>query len=405
MIKQTLVRKIIYKDTDKKLLKQSLIARQLFNKAYVYIDKHNCSYSKLYSVFRNDSLYRSLKAQVAQQVLRLVEQNYKSYKKLMIEYYKNSNKLTGKPEKYKPTKRPLVLNYTNQCSSIKDGHINLSKNHKIPFNLDKNEMVKNYQQIRIVKLRGKVNFKIEIIYHNVIEENEANNSTKNHYMGIDPGVKNYVTISCSNGNSYIHKGDKCLSIINDYHFLTNQNTIITKGDKKYKIKKTKYKHASKRYRRMDDLNHKLSRKIIDIAIENKVKRIVMGSNVDWKSQSNLGKDNNRKFQGIAYSDLIRKISYKAEAANILISYQEESYTSKCDFLSNEEIRRHKKYSGNRVNRNTFVSGTGKILNADVNAAFNIIKKYIDSVVTHEKNIYEELIQKGHVYCPNVLSVN
>ena len=54
--------------------------------------------------------------------------------------------------------------------------------------------------------------------------------------------------------------------------------------------------------------------------------------------------------------------------------QEESYTSKCSFLDDEEICKHDAYAGKRVKRGLFRSKTGMEIHADINAAYNIAKK-------------------------------
>ena len=61
--------------------------------------------------------------------------------------------------------------------------------------------------------------------------------------------------------------------------------------------------------------------------------------------------------------------------NSLVTIQEESYTSKCDALYEEEVCKHKTYAGRRIKRGLFKSKTGKLINADVNGAINIMRKY------------------------------
>ena len=72
--------------------------------------------------------------------------------------------------------------------------------------------------------------------------------------------------------------------------------------------------------------------------------------------------------------------------------QEESYTSKASFWDNDEIpvydaekSQKYKFSGKRVHRGQYKTTTGKILNADVNGALNILKK---SNVVSLKTIYD-----------------
>ena len=102
--------------------------------------------------------------------------------------------------------------------------------------------------------------------------------------------------------------------------------------------------------------------------------IVIGNNKEWKSHSKLSKSVNRYFVGTAHSNLISMIQYKARESDIKVSVTEESYTSKCDALATEELKQHSKYLGSRVKRGLFQSSVGKLINADVNGAINIIRK-------------------------------
>lgn len=70
------------------------------------------------------------------------------------------------------------------------------------------------------------------------------------------------------------------------------------------------------------------------------------------------------------------IRYKGEEIGLSIIEQEESHTSKCDFLKEEPIGHSGRYMGKRISRGLFRSSTGKIINADVQGAYNIIKKAI-----------------------------
>ncbi|WP_292487021.1 hypothetical protein [Methanohalobium sp.] len=51
-------------------------------------------------------------------------------------------------------------------------------------------------------------------------------------------------------------------------------------------------------------------------------------------------------------------------------------TSKTDALVLEPIRKHKKYFGKRTKRGIFQSSTGRLINADINGALNILRKVI-----------------------------
>ena len=71
------------------------------------------------------------------------------------------------------------------------------------------------------------------------------------------------------------------------------------------------------------------------------------------------------------------------------SKQEESYTSKSDFLANEilssvnfEKLKNYEFKGERISRGQYKSSTDVILNADINAALNILKKANITDINH-----------------------
>ncbi|MCL5963171.1 MAG: transposase, partial [Candidatus Thermoplasmatota archaeon] len=74
--------------------------------------------------------------------------------------------------------------------------------------------------------------------------------------------------------------------------------------------------------------------------------------------------------------LIQQIQYKAEEQGIEVKIANESHTSKCSFLDNESIEHHDNYIGKRISRGIFRSADGTLINADLNGAYNIIKKAI-----------------------------
>jgi putative transposase len=87
--------------------------------------------------------------------------------------------------------------------------------------------------------------------------------------------------------------------------------------------------------------------------------------------------------------LVEMLTYKAELAGINVVLQEESCTSKCSFLDGEFPKKREQYAGKRIKRGLFQTADGRLINADVNAAYNIITKAfpkaiegIEGVVVH-----------------------
>lgn len=93
----------------------------------------------------------------------------------------------------------------------------------------------------------------------------------------------------------------------------------------------------------------------------------------------MGKSNNQNFVSIPFLKLIKQIQYKLIGNEVFLVY--ESYTSKCSFLDDEPIRKHKKYTGRRVNIGLFKSKKRILINADVNGAYNILRKVFPKAIS------------------------
>jgi transposase, IS605 orfB family len=166
------------------------------------------------------------------------------------------------------------------------------------------------------------------------------------------------------------------------------------------------KHIQNLYKnrnnKIDDYMHKASRFVTDYLVSNQIDTLVIGYSSGWKQGVNMGKKNNQTFSYIPYTRLIDLLQYKCDMVGIKIEVREESYTSKCSFLDNEEVCKHEKYLGKRVKRGMFKSSDETIINADLNGSLNILKKYLISKEAWNSNIYEDLVRASST--PNVLKI-
>ena len=89
----------------------------------------------------------------------------------------------------------------------------------------------------------------------------------------------------------------------------------------------------------------------------------------------MGKVQNDRFCKIPYRKFVNQLFEKAENVGIGVVEIREDYTSKCDALAGEAIKRQMVYSGKRVKRGLFRSGVGRTINSDVNGAINIMRRY------------------------------
>ena len=314
--------------------------------------------------------YKQLPAQTSQQVIKLLYKNWKSHYKLLSEYVKGNVKNIPKPPGYKkPDGQNVVVFPSHNLRINSNGYIRFPKKTKIkPI---KTLVEPNcFKQIRIVPNYG--HFTIEVVYTKEVLQNE--NLNNNKYLSIDLGVNNLITTSNNAGLRPFIINGKIVKSINQY--FNKKKAILQSyvGDRG--TSKRLEKLHTKRKFKIEYSFHQASRYVIDYCVKNNIKNIVIGYNQEWKQNINIGKTNNQKFVFIPYSRLIQMIEYKAKEVGINVIRHEESYTSKCDALSCEELGFHKNYSGERVKRGLFQSSISKIINSDVNGALNILRKVI-----------------------------
>lgn len=325
--------------------------------------------------------YRLLKAQVAQQTIKLAVNAIKAYFKVMKDYKRHQDKYTGRPHmpNYLPRNGYFLLTYSNQSCSIRAGYIVLSKSLKlhIPQFSKYESVLSAFQQVRIIP--KKTHMKVEIVYERA---GKALMLDENRYASIDLGLNNLVTMVTDFSEPVIYNGKPIKALNQQFNkSLAKYRSLLEKNNGKKNSKRIEHIYA-KRVNRMDDLMHKVSRHIVDSLERNNVGTLVCGCNKGWKDSINLDKRNNQQFVQIPHAWLISMLRYKYAMSGIRFIENEESYTSKCDALALEPVCKHESYLGKRVYRGMFQSSIGRILNADVNGALNILRKVVgDSCVS------------------------
>lgn len=331
-------------------------------------------------------------AQSAQQTLRLLDTNWKSFFKSIKDWSKNKEKYSGKPKlpKYKPKDGKLVLIVTNQQVKQKGEFLNFPKSFcgftvkPRCFTLANFEKI---NQIRIIP-NNQV-FCVEIVYSISIDDTLL--ADNGRYMSIDLGLDNLATVVTNTGLQPIIVNGKGLKSINQYYNkVASHYKSVAKQMNNQHYTSRLYRLTQKRNLKIEDYLHKASRYIVDFAIENQINTIIIGNNKNWKQSSSLGKVTNQAFVSIPHQKLIEKICYKARNCGIQVILAEESYTSGTSFLDNELPQKDFYNKKRRVHRGLFVSNKGVQINADVNAAYQILKKVfpnefsdgIEGVVLH-----------------------
>ena len=337
--------------------------------------------------------YRKLKSQVSQQCLKLIDKNLKSYFKSIKDWSKNKTKYKGRPHlpNYLPKNGMFQLIYTNQSCSIKGGKIYFSKDLSvsIPQWEKFSSVLKNFKQIRVNPKNEYT--EIEIVYETELENYDLD---KSRYSSIDLGLDNLVTMVTDFSEPIIYSG-KQIKSKNQYFnkTLSERKSVLEKENKKKTSKFIKHL-CDKRTKETEDVYHKVSRHIVNLLTQNKIGNLIIGYNSGWKDSVVIGKVNNQNFVMISHDKLISMLEYKCRMVGINVIKHEESYTSKCDGLCLETIGRHETYLGKRKKRGLFQSSVGKLVNADVNGALNIMRK-----VVGDSEIVSRIINSGRLFRP------
>jgi len=364
---------------SKELYDKTHIAKNLYNASLYTIrqsfyNKENSKmifFNELDKIMNNQENYKLLPATASQQILRRLDKNFKSYFKSIKDWKKNPSKYNGMPKlpKYLKKDGHLTISIPGQSFRTLKNGITIPKTK---INIKTNVKKENLKEVRIVPI-SKNKVKVEIVYSIKINDLKLN---KENSIGIDIGVNNLMAITSNQTNPLCRLiNGRPLKSINQYY---NKNVAEIKSDLKIKNDKNwsnKLQTLSeKRNNKIQDYLHKSSKKVIDFCIEHNIGYIIIGYNSEWKQDCNMGKINNQNFVQIPFLKLINMIKYKSKLVGIKVDMPKESYTSKIDHLSNEEMKHHDVYLVKRIKRGLFKSSTNKLINSDINGSIGMLRK-------------------------------
>ena len=358
----------------------------------VVIDENkslNLASNPIYNYERKNNWHsKYLHSHTLQEVVINVVENYKSYKALERKYNENPESLKGKPRfphfKSKPIQAVLFTKYAIRRKGQKL-MLSLSKEMQAKFKVKSLDIViprklntlVNLESIKQIRITIKnMEYIMEIIY----ERNEEKlDRTYTNIMAIDLGLNNIVACTNKeNNNSMIVSGKELKSknryLNKEIERLRQIQMCMLKDSKKYKDTKRIKKLYEQRKNYIETYMHKVSKIVVEYAIENKCNTIVLGDIKDIKHKM----DYNKNFVQIPLQNLVQKIEYKAKLKGIKVEKISEKYTSGVSSIDNEPITKEYYDKKRRISRGMFVTNEGKKINADINGSLNILRKYIAS---------------------------
>ena len=379
------------------------LAKNLYNHGNYIVrsrflnDEHWTRYDELDKILKKDLEYPDYKAmptaQSAQQVLRLLDKNWKSFFASIKDWKEHKDKYFGRPKmpNYKEKNGRFILVMTNQNCKYADGKIQFPKTFNgfgvipefssLPTDEEKakelgiSRIFSSFQQVRFVP--NGTDIVMEIVYTiKDISPKEDNGK----YAGIDIGVDNLLTMATNTGTAPLIVNGKIPKSVNQFY---NKKIASLKSICKQMTGRNSSNRirnfTAKRNRKIEDYLHKASRLIVEECAKQSISTIVIGQNKEWKQDSKLSKKVNQHFVQLPFARLIQMIEYKAKEHGIAVALTEESYTSGTSFLDGEAPTKESYNKSRRIHRGLFKANDGRLINADVNGAFQIMRKVFPNV--------------------------
>jgi IS605 OrfB family transposase len=265
--------------------------------------------------------------------------------------------------------------YNNQNYKI-DNHIisiplYTSKCQRFAFPIKQTKRFKELQQYiesgcklgkaSLFYKRGKWYFAVTI----KIADKETTNS---NVMGIDIGLRQLAVASVKTPqgeeiNRQFHNGKQAGFIRKKYRSLRRKLG-------QYKKIKAIKNINDKEQRWMTDLNHKISRQLINLAVQEQVGTIIMENLENIQNNAKSLNRADRNLHSWTFYQLQQFIEYKAQLAGIKVEYINPKYTSqscsKCDKVKKSNRK-----------ANLYSCECGNHIHSDLNASRNIANKYLE----------------------------
>jgi putative transposase len=331
-------------------------------------------YTTLYHQLKHEPVYLALKeisdSYLPQQVLRQVEQTWRSFFNAIKVWKKKTSKFLGRPRLpgYKAKNGLHMLSFPRPRVRIRGTEILFARKlmargfpkflvGKLPITAE------SCCGARLVPFYDR--FVVELLYEIQEQSFPINNEHSPRAIGIDLGLNNLIATS----DGLLVKGGVVKTINQWYNKqLANYRSIADKHNRQHTTKRIQRIHRI-RANRIHDCFHQTSRTIINQCLQNNINTLVIGYNPLWKQHCQLGKRINQSFIQVPFRKFLHMIEYKAKLVGIDVVLVSEAYTSqKCSSCGIID-------KSNRKSRGLYhCCSCGLYLNADHNAALNILQR-------------------------------
>jgi IS605 OrfB family transposase len=335
------------------------------------------SYEETARDMKTSEAYRALPAKVAQWVLRQVTLAWKGYFAACAAWQADPSRFLGHPKlpKYLDKRGRNLLTYTEQAISRAPKHRGSVVPSGVAIRVETRQTA--IDQVRIVPHAS--HYTMEVVYERPVTRADVDPA---RVAASDIGVNTLAAVTFNQpGLAPFLVNGRPLKALNQWY---NTRRACLKGKLPAGVYVSRQLDllTDKRHRQMADYLHVASRRVVDQLVRRRIGTLVVGKNDGWKQAISLGKRTNQNFVFVPHAWFVEMLRYKAELVGIHVVVTEESYTSQASFLDGDPLpvydpaRPPPVFRGRRVKRGLYRAGDGRRLNADVNGAYNILRKVV-----------------------------
>jgi putative transposase len=350
--------------------------RQAFIHEHTYLDNR-----AVYHLVKASDAYKALPAKVSNQVLIQLHQAWIGFFEAMDEWRSHPERFTGRPNlpgyKHKTQGRNLLVYEKGAIwkRELDQGVIAVTQLGALVLTAQSRETV---LEVRIVA-KGD-HYVIEVVYQ---EEAKQANVDPTLFVAVDLGV-NVLAALTSNKPGFTPRlvSGKPIKSRNQFYNKQRAHHQSQLAKQNRFTSRQLDRITTKRNRRIMQLLHTASRRIIELLVSEGIGLLIVGKNPLWKQEVELGRRNNQNFVQIPHAKLIELLTYKAQLVGIQVIETEESYTSRASFLDRDAIpvydpaqTEQPRFSGRREGRWYYASDK-QIIHADINGSYNIGRKVV-----------------------------
>jgi putative transposase len=343
-------------------------------------------YYELQRVFKDDFWCRKVHSHTAQAVLHKLAEAYRSWFQL------RKIDATANPPMFRKKNSISSITFTRYAVKIEKCQMQLALKRGVYLHLDFQLQPKielTHENIARVEVKSGFAY---IVYR--VEDPPLKQDGQ--VMGVDLGVIHTATTVKEDGEARIYTGRDLLSIQRYFNKEIGRAQSIVKkqshGKKEWSKRLSQL--ARKRARQIKHVLHAQTKAIVDDCVRSNVNVVVAGDlhNIcklrsDTKKPEKLvrarswGRVNNQKNHAWSFSQFTATLEYKLRREGILLVQVNEKATSKTCCRCGEIRKRNRKTRGLYV-----CSKCGLHINADVNGAVNILRKYLRPLGRSSANV-------------------